>query len=747
MLIWMDSFDTRNDEQSADIYTNFGNGLSITPNGRRATNCLETTTAGVADYSLRGTLKATLVGGEGYAVCGYALSVPTAIEGTTLFSVLIPSGGINVYVNLRSDGGFDAGGSIFAAPYQSPPNLFRFGAGYQYVEVKIQPSKQEFGPTIYENGMVEVRVNNRLVWSIYDKRLGAHGAAPSQFFPYNTGWQLILPVFGTRVDDLYVADSKPSGLYGYAEGITDFLGEQVIVPLVPENVGAFTQWTPSPAELPNWDTVEDRPADDTDFIYHSGDAAALDTYQIEDLPITPPSITALAVNFRAMRTDVGIRAVTSALVLSGGAAPTLYPHTETLNQDWTNYQHVFVHNPATELPWTKAQVDALEAGMLVLSGTLTDLATESDPVPGETPQVGYPGSYEVQSATDVLFEVDTLMLAPGDTTYLGVTWRDALGRRSYDGLLTSADPTKVRITQPYKVEYALVGGFERPTIYKVELLADITEPVALEARDFSDTLLGTASVEPYGPDPVPTALEALGCSTPFVLISNKVSTWNPFQYSLPVHAYPCTRDGRRITDTPLVGTWSVSDPDVASLVTWPGMPYHAYVAGAPSVIVDMPDVFAIDFHTAIGTLNFVDADGRTLVLPSMVSNFTTFSRALTVTRAWTDGPLTVTIKAGQATRIKLYMVDRYGRMQGNFSGGTLNRVSCSVTNADPAVVSIVGGEWSPSDFGVTYFGVHGLEVGTATVTASFGWIGLPVMLEDPIMAPFTHSLTLTINVV
>jgi len=130
------------------------------------------------------------------------------------------------------------------------------------------------------------------------------------------------------------------------------------------NSDEVAQWTPSQGGL-NYELVNDATPDLFTWV-QSNTAGQVDRYGLADLSGTPTAIDAVQLVTRAGRSDNGARTmrgfIRSGTTTSNGATftPVATPNGQYYRDTWHN-------DPNTSAAWTAAAVDALEAGIEVVS--------------------------------------------------------------------------------------------------------------------------------------------------------------------------------------------------------------------------------------------------------------------------------------------------------------------------------------------------------------------------------------------
>jgi hypothetical protein len=177
-------------------------------------------------------------------------------------------------------------------------------------------------------------------------------STPNLVIPLSTGNRHLL-----RLDDVYLCDTSGSRN-------NDFLGDVRVVTFRPDADTAQGDFTPSSGSV-HYALVAEAPDDDGDASYvESGTVGHKDLYGYQDLTGTPAAILALQLATVARQDDARSRRLRA--VLKSGAT-TANGVTRGLGTSYALYDDRFEVDPATGTAWTKAGVDALEAGLQVVA--------------------------------------------------------------------------------------------------------------------------------------------------------------------------------------------------------------------------------------------------------------------------------------------------------------------------------------------------------------------------------------------
>lgn len=158
------------------------------------------------------------------------------------------------------------------------------------------------------------------------------------------------------VDDVVIRDTS---------GATnnDFGGDEKIETIFPNAAGDSTDFTPSTGS--NWQNVDDATPDDDTTYNESSTVAHDDLYNLGALATTSGSIKAVMVMARMRKTDAGTR--TAAIVSKSGATTTT-EDTQALGESYVTYRSdVLELNPDDAAAWAIADVNALQAGVVVVA--------------------------------------------------------------------------------------------------------------------------------------------------------------------------------------------------------------------------------------------------------------------------------------------------------------------------------------------------------------------------------------------
>ena len=149
------------------------------------------------------------------------------------------------------------------------------------------------------------------------------------------------------VDDFYIGTAR--------------LGPLRIYGLLPNGDGAKSEWTPSAGA--NYECVDEiGPNDDTDTV-SAGAVGLTDLYTVAGLAAGTRKVLAVQESLRAKASDASARSI--AAVISQGGVESAGGELVLTTAYATHYQMWETTNPATGLPWTRADIAAAQWGVKV----------------------------------------------------------------------------------------------------------------------------------------------------------------------------------------------------------------------------------------------------------------------------------------------------------------------------------------------------------------------------------------------
>lgn len=198
-------------------------------------------------------------------------------------------------------------------------------------------------------GTYEVRINgvSKLSGSGADTQNSANAYATQIGFGSSSG---------LRCDDVYVCDDS-----GAANN--DFLGDCKVEGLLPSGAGTYAEWTPSAGS--NYQNVDDVGPHDGDSTYNSSSTAnQRDLFAMGNLATSSGTVKGVKFVAVVRKDDAGSRSV--ALMSKSGTTETLET-TQSCNDSYTIITALRETDPNTSAAWTISNVNALEAGIKLIS--------------------------------------------------------------------------------------------------------------------------------------------------------------------------------------------------------------------------------------------------------------------------------------------------------------------------------------------------------------------------------------------
>jgi hypothetical protein len=233
-----------------------------------------------------------------------------------------------------------SGGTTIVA--QSASGLLASNTWY-HIEARYKPHNSTGSGVVKLNGTTVVSASGNLSSS------GSNIARALRFYGGNVSDG------GVRsYDHVVVMDISGSAF-------NDFIGPSTIKTLFPSGAGDLTQWAPNTGT--NYQAV-DEIGEDGDTTYVSASTAGnKDLYNFDDLASTdsPKLVTVLTLT----RKDDGTARTMAPTIRSGATDLDGSTYTQTTSYDYA--EMITETDPNTSAAWTKAAVDALQAGVKVVS--------------------------------------------------------------------------------------------------------------------------------------------------------------------------------------------------------------------------------------------------------------------------------------------------------------------------------------------------------------------------------------------
>jgi len=160
------------------------------------------------------------------------------------------------------------------------------------------------------------------------------------------GWFHTIVSTACCIDDFVVDDAN-------------WIGNTKIQAIVPTGAGATTGWTPSTGS--NWDTLNEKPAVDTDYIKTS--SGQIDTYAMGNLTGSIALIKSVAVQTRNWREGNGAYDRAQHIVRPASTDRLAASKTTVFPPSAISFQSIWELNPEDSAAWEEADVNGMEAGI------------------------------------------------------------------------------------------------------------------------------------------------------------------------------------------------------------------------------------------------------------------------------------------------------------------------------------------------------------------------------------------------
>lgn len=217
-------------------------------------------------------------------------------------------------------------------------------SGFFYIEVRLKCHDTLGEVEVRVNGVTEILVTGA------DTRNGGTDVVNTPTWVCSAGLAVTF-----CFDDLYICDTTGTEN-------NDFLGDIKVETVRPTGAGNSTQFTPSAGS--NWQNVDEATYDSDTTYNASSTAGHKDTFAMANLSTVAGTVKGVQVVNVWRKDDAGTRTAKSVVRVGS----TDYEGAEVaLGSSYSVGREVIELNPATGLPWTIADVNALEAGYKVES--------------------------------------------------------------------------------------------------------------------------------------------------------------------------------------------------------------------------------------------------------------------------------------------------------------------------------------------------------------------------------------------
>lgn len=280
-------------------------------------------------------------------VLGFALKVNGLSSGPWTLAAALDGGTAQCSLLLNSDGSLSVVRGTGTAVTDGTSSQVIAAGTYYYIEWKFTIADA------IAAGSCEVRINGAPVITVataQDLKVTANSSANQIRIGHTSSMSTRIHDF----DDLYICDQSGATL-------NDFLGDSRIDTIYPNGAGSHQSWTPSTG-TDHAALVDETTPNTTDYLT-GGAAGSKETATLQDLSVNG-AILAVQVNAALAKTDAGA-CTTKNLIRSGTTeanGPVFAPSTSYL---YSSSIHEI--DPATGSAWLTAAINALEAGVEVVS--------------------------------------------------------------------------------------------------------------------------------------------------------------------------------------------------------------------------------------------------------------------------------------------------------------------------------------------------------------------------------------------
>jgi hypothetical protein len=273
---------------------------------------------------------------------GFAV-YPNSISNNTVFAVNNVSGGRQCGVAFNYLPALISGNGSSVVQY-GDGNTLVLPAMWNYIEIKATVNN-----SISADDFI-VRVNG-------DEMLNVTAGTDTQY-QSSSGIRQVVFYGLNRIDDVYICDTTGSKN-------NTFLGDTRVSSLLPNAVGANSDFTPTDGTSDNYTMVDDATDHDNDTTYvESSSVGDVDLYNFENISETPNTIDGVSVVSSMKKTGAGAR--TAKIVCQSDG--TNEESTEISPS--TDYQYlpaIYEDDPATGTAWTESGLNAAQFGIKVES--------------------------------------------------------------------------------------------------------------------------------------------------------------------------------------------------------------------------------------------------------------------------------------------------------------------------------------------------------------------------------------------
>jgi hypothetical protein len=307
-------------------------------NGRNGTASFRITWATFSFANLRKTLAS-----EQTRTLSFAFRISALPSVTLPIATFLDAGSLQCDLRLLTDGTLQVtrNGTVLGT------TSFALSSGAFFhiqFKVKIDPSV----------GTVDVKVNdsNKLSLTGQNTRATANSTAN----------QIALGNLSSLSPGAISADFDDIVSVNGTGGLTSFTGDVRVQATLPDGAGTTTQFTPSTGS--NFQNVDDNPPnDDTDY-NSSSTPGQYDTYSMGNVSPASGNVLGVGVRMRARKDDAGTRTIAAAIRTNSN---DYFGASQNITTSYLYYGEMWETNPNTSSPFSISEVNAIEAGIQLVS--------------------------------------------------------------------------------------------------------------------------------------------------------------------------------------------------------------------------------------------------------------------------------------------------------------------------------------------------------------------------------------------
>lgn len=280
-------------------------------------------------------LSLSLGAGHEELVVGFAIKVTASSVDRTLITYKSSANSVRMEIRVDNLGRLKAtrNGAFMSGTTASSLS----STVWNYVEIRTKISSTVGEVRILINGVEEVS---------FDGDTNAGTSDEVWFIDFD-------PILSSNIDDFYVLDTTGSVSNTY-------LGDVRVETIYPASDAGPNDFVATGAGTTNADRVSEiSPIDDDTTYVEANTVGDAEQYGLGSLTGNAGTVHGIQVNVAAAKQDAGARTIKNS-VTSG--ATTEQSAALSITDTYLIHRAMFAENPDTSLPWTEADVNALEAG-------------------------------------------------------------------------------------------------------------------------------------------------------------------------------------------------------------------------------------------------------------------------------------------------------------------------------------------------------------------------------------------------